>query len=42
MLDGFNKCKNKLEEIYDNIVEGVKKKNIVRSKILWYEEGEKS
>ena len=29
---------NKLEEIYDNIAEGVK----VRSKITWYEEGEKS
>ena len=37
MLEECNKCKNKLEEIYDNILEGVK----VRSKILMYEEGEK-
>ena len=37
MLQEYNKCKNKLEEIYDNILEGVK----VRSKILMYEEGEK-
>ena len=29
---------NKLEEIYNNIAEGVK----VRSKTSWYEEGEKS
>ena len=29
---------NKLEEIYDNIIEAVKG----RSKITWYEEGEKS
>ena len=32
-----NKCKNKPEEINDNIAEGVK----VRSKISWYEEGGK-
>ena len=38
MLDEYNKCTNKLEEIYNNIAEGVK----VRSKIKWYEEGEKS
>ena len=37
MLEKYNKCKNKLEEIYDNIA-GVK----VGSKILWYEEEEKS
>ena len=37
MLEEYNICKNKLEEIYDNIA-GVK----VRSKITWYEEGEKS
>ena len=37
MLEKYNKCKNNLEEIYDNIAEGVK----VRSKILWYKEGEK-
>ena len=38
MLEEYNKWKNKLEEIYDNIAEGVK----VRSKISWYKEGEKS
>ena len=38
MLDESNKCKNKFEEIYDNIAEGAK----VRSKISWYEDGEKS
>ena len=37
MLEEYNKCKNKLEEIYDKIAEGVE----VRSKISWYEEGEK-
>ena len=37
MFEGFHKCKNKLEKIYDNMA-GVK----IRSKILWYEEGEKS
>ena len=37
-LEEYNKCKNILEEIYGNIAEGVK----VRSKILWYEDGEKS
>ena len=31
-------CKNQLEEIYDNIAEGVEIKN----KYQWYEEGEKS
>ena len=35
MLDEYNKCKNKLEEVYDDIAEGVK----VRSKISWYEQG---
>ena len=35
MLDEYNKCKNKLEEVYDDIAEGVK----VRSKTSWYEEG---
>ena len=30
-------CKNQLEEIYDDIAEGIK----VRSKCQWYEEGEK-
>ena len=37
MLEECNEYKNKLEEIYDNIAEGV----WVRSKISWYEEGEK-
>ena len=36
MLEEYNKSKNRLEEIYDKILEGVK----VGSKILWYEEGE--
>ena len=36
MSEKYNKCKNKLEEIYDNIA-GAK----VGSKILWYEEEEK-
>ena len=31
-------CKNQLEEICDNIAEGIK----VRSKCQWYEEGKKS
>ena len=30
MLKEYNKCQNKLEEIYDNIAEGVK----VRSKFM--------
>ena len=38
MLDEYKKCKNKLEEINENLAEGFK----VRSKISWYEEGEKS
>ena len=38
VLEEYNKCKNKLEKIYDNIAEGVK----LRSKIWWYEEGEKT
>ena len=38
MLEEYNKRKNKLEEIYGNITEGVK----VRTKISWSEEGEKS
>ena len=38
MLEEHDNCKNKLEEIYNNIVEGVK----VPSKVLWCEEGEKS
>ena len=29
-------CKNQLEEIYDDVAEGIK----VRSKCQWYEEGE--
>ena len=38
MLEEYHKCKNILEEIYDNIAEGAK----VRSKISCYEEREKS
>ena len=39
MYEEYNICKNELEKIYHNIaVGGVK----IRSKILWYEEGEKS
>ena len=34
----YNNCKNQLDEIYDNIAEGIK----VRSKRQWYEDGEKS
>ena len=34
----YNKCKRDLEEIYDNIVEGMH----FRSRCQWYEEGEKS
>ena len=37
-LEKYNICKAKLEEIYDNIAEGIK----VRTKTQWYEEGEKS
>ena len=37
MLEEYNKCKNKLEEIHGNSAEGVK----VRSKILWHEERKK-
>ena len=37
-LEEYNKCKNNLDGIYDNIAEGDK----VRSKVLRYEEGEKS
>ena len=37
-LEEYNKCKNNLDGIYDNIAEG----NEVRSKVLRYEEGEKS
>ena len=36
ILEKHNKCKNKLEKMYDN-TSGVK----VRSKILWYEEEQK-
>ena len=38
MLEEYNKRKNKIEEIYGNIAEGFK----IRSKISWYQEGEKS
>ena len=38
ILEEYNKCKNKREEIYDNKAELLE----VRNKILWYEKGEKS
>ena len=34
----YDKCKRDLEEIYDNITEGIR----IRSRGQWYEEGEKS
>ena len=37
-LEKYNICKTKLEKIFDHIAEGIK----VRTKTLWYEEGEKS
>ena len=38
MLEEYSKCKNKREDIYDNIAEGIK----VRSKSSWHKKGEKS
>ena len=37
-IEEYHKCKADLDEIYDNIAEGVK----VRSRCQWYEENEKS
>ena len=37
-LQKYNEIKSKLEKIYEKFVEGAK----VRSKCIWYEEGEKS
>ena len=37
-FDEYEKTKNELEKIYDNIAEGVK----IRSKCSWYQYGEKS
>ena len=37
-FDEYEKTKNKLEKIYDNVAEGVK----IRSKCSWYQYGEKS
>ena len=37
-IEEYHKCKADLDEIYDNIAEGVK----IRSKCQWYEESEKS
>ena len=37
-IEEYHKCKADLDEIYDNIAEGVK----IRSKCQWYEENEKS
>ena len=34
----YDKCSRDLEEIYDNIAEGIR----IRSRCQWYEEGEKS
>ena len=34
----YDKCKRDVEEIYDNIAEGIR----IRSRCQWYEEGEKS
>ena len=36
-IEEYHKCKADLDEIYDNIAEGVK----IRSKCQWYEENEK-
>ena len=37
-LQLYNECKKELDEIYENITEGIR----VRSRCQWYEEGEKS
>ena len=37
-IEEYHKCKADLDEIYDNIAEGVK----IRSNCQWYEENEKS
>ena len=37
MVEEYIKCKNKLEEIFNNIAKDVKQ----RRKMLWYEEREK-
>ena len=37
-LQEYNECKKELDEIYENIAEGIR----VRSRCQWYEEGEKS
>ena len=37
-LQKYNKIKSEIEDIYEKFVEGAK----VRSKCIWYEEGEKS
>ena len=38
LLQEYHKCKNDLDTIYDYITEGI----ILRSKVNWYEHGEKS
>ena len=38
LLQEYNKCKNKLDTIYDYITEGI----TLRSKVNWCEHGEKS
>ena len=37
-LESYHNIKNKIEEIYEKKTEGAR----IRSKCLWYEEGEKS
>ena len=37
-IEEYHKCKVDLDEVYDNIAEGVK----IRSKCEWYEENKKS
>ena len=37
-LTNYDSVKNKLDEIYDHIAEGIR----IRSKCDWYEHGEKS
>ena len=38
LLEEYEDCKNSLECFYDNITKGL----IIRSKVTWYEKGEKS
>ena len=38
LIQEYQKCKHQLEEIYNNVTQGI----IIRSKVYWYEHGEKS